>query len=279
MANEVIEQTAGTDWVTVTTVDSSQTEKMMASIHQMIDEYMPENTIGESWSSMGYTGMNYGPIKYGRRNLTEGILIVSGGFTDKVMIDWEMPFDRITRLDLQVSIGLRDPNPSVAYDLRNELRNLPESSRTGKLWTYHSSPSGDTINIGKRGRDKYLRLYDKSLDMGHSETGHIWRYEVEFRGNTAKRACMDYYRAGDRYRWIAGVVFAEFKRRNINPLYKVNVPISAMEAAIEVTTPDQKIQWLERCVTPVVTQLINLGYEAQVIHSLKLSGIYRQDGV
>jgi len=250
---------------------------MLASVHEMIAQYLPHDAIGQAWSSMGYTGMNYGAIKYGRRAFNEAILIVSGAFTEKVMIDWEMPFDRITRLDLQVTIGLREPNPEVAYNLRNELRNLPSSNRTGKLWTYHSSTTGDTINVGKRGSDKYLRLYDKSVDMGHEDTGHCWRYEVEFRGETAKKVCHDYYRAGDRYRWIAGIVFAEFQRRGIKPLYKVNVPISAMETAIKVTTPDTKIQWLERCVTPVVTQLINLGYEAQVIHSLKLSGIYRQE--
>ena len=78
-----------------------------------------------------------------------------------------------------------------------------------------------------------------------------------------------------RYARIARMVWDEFERKQVQPLFDPSVGMVAMETGTKVSTPDTKLGWLERCVAPVVTQLVALGYEEQVLTSLKLRGIVK----
>lgn len=267
---------AGLDWLTVTSVTGDGTDSLLDTARKIVSEKFPDDALPKPWISMGYTGANYGPMKYGRRGIEEAILILSGDLAEEVSRMVTVPHERVTRADFQVTVALVEPDPMVAARVHRTQSDLTVQGESGKLWTYISSYSGDTISFGKRGSARYLRLYDKSHEFKPLERGSAWRYELELRGNTAKEGVRQYNESSQRQEWIASQVFQAFVRSGVPPVFKADAQISAIEVKYEVTTIDAKLGWLARCVAPVVTQLINLGYEEQVLNSIKLSGVYRE---
>ena len=265
----------GLDWLTVTEVEGSASETLIDTVRDIVYKHMPDDVIPKDWSAMGYKGQNYGQLKYGRRKADEAILILSGSLAEQVGVTYHIPSKRVTRADFQVTVAPSVPDPEVARRLHTEHLSLTTPRNEGKLWTYISSTTGDTFSLGKRGSNRYLRLYDKSKDMQPCDRGTYWRYEVEFKGQTAKTAMDLLNQATDRYTFIGSQVFQAFERRGVIPSYNIDTTIDMIEVSQAVTTADTKLRWLSRCVAPVVTQLINMGYEKQVIASLKLRGVYR----
>jgi len=265
----------GLDWLTVTTVEGSHTDSLIATSRDIVSRMLPENVIPKDWRAMGYVGQNYGQLKFGRRKADESILILSGSLAEEVGVTYHVPPERVTRADFQVTVAPEVPDPNVAHRLHTKHQSLTTATTGSILWTYISSATGDTFSMGKRGRNKYLRLYDKSKDYSPDSPGSYWRYELELKGATAKKGMELLYAADDRYDFIAAQVFNAFEQRGVRPAFSVDTDIVAMEVAQKVTTADTKIAWLSRCVAPVVTQLVNLGYEEQVLKSLRLRGVYR----
>lgn len=267
----------GLDWLTVTTVKGHQSAQMLATIREFVEAEYPLDSIPDDWKGLGYTGQKVGEIKYGRRNVDEAILIMSGKTSDKFSVRFKVPAERVTRCDVQVTIALDRPDSMLAYKLYTDLMRLTKQQKSGKVYKYISSNSGDTLYAGKRSSDVYLRLYDKSRDSGINQLGSIWRYEIEFKRGRAKSVYKAIESSEMRYSAIARLVWDEFRKRGIDPEFDPSHPIVAIETGTKVSTPDSKLGWLERCVAPVVTQLVNLGYEREVIRCLKLRGIYIKD--
>jgi len=184
----------------------------------------------------------------------------------------------VKRLDLQVSVGLRVPDRDLARRLYHDYRRRHHDTANTKPATYMSSITGDTLGIGNRSKEVFLRLYDKSGESKLGELGSIWRYEVEYKRGVAGRVYKELMSAKDKYTYIAGKVYAEYEKRSVEPLFSPDSVEVAMESKYEVTTAETKLAWLERCVAPVVTQLVNLGYEDEVVRNLKRRGVYREAG-
>ena len=266
----------GCDWLTVTTTSGADTSALIQTVREIEYDHLPEDAIPKEWAAMGYKGQNYGPMKFGRRGGEEAIFIVSGDFAENIASEYVLPHDRVTRIDLQVTVALEVADDGVAYRLQSEFSRLQSTAKYAKLWTYHSSPKGDTFAVGSRGSGVYVRLYDKSVDAGFGEAGRAWRYEVEYKGNHAKKVALNLNRTGDRWRYCASQTLAEFTKRGVRPKYSVVTPISAIECGANVTTAGTKLSWLERNVAPVVTQLVHLGYEKEVISAIQLEGVYKK---
>ena len=268
---------SGVDWLTVTTVAGQESARMLETARAFVLEAYPNEALPEAWSAMGYKGQSYGALKYGRRKQDEAILILSSGLADKFGIRFRIPPDRVTRCDLQVTVALDEPDPYVAYKLYQALTRQVENGNLTTRLKYISSGTGDTLYIGSRSSELSLRLYDKSKDYPGMDRGLAWRSEVEYKRGRAKSVYRSIESARARYTRIATHVFDEFQRKGVSPLFDKGEPNVAMETQVKVSTPDTKLSWLERCVAPVVTQLVTLGYEEEVIRSLKLAGVYRRE--
>lgn len=265
----------GLDWLTVTAVSGSQTDAMLATARKYVSEKFPPDALPKKWAAMGYIGQDYGTLKFGRRKAEESILIASGQEADYIGMNFEVPNDRVKRVDLQVTVSLDTPVQDLAFALYRSLTRGDNQTHGSITYKYISSNTGDTLYSGKRSGDTFLRLYDKSLDQNVSELGSLWRYEVEYKRDRAQSAYKAVKSAEARYATIARMVWDEFERRGMQPMYDPGIGMVAMETITKVTTPDTKLAWLERCVAPVITQLVALGYEQQVIDSLKLRGVVK----
>ena len=144
------------------------------------------------------------------------------------------------------------------------------------MWRLVSSATGDTLYHGKRGNSVYMRFYDKSLDLNAAGLGYCWRYEVEYRKKAARNIAKTVAYSKEPYADIASLVWSQFNKAGFPPAYHKGSEIRVMEVGAKYKTPEGQVRWLERNVAPVITQLVSLGYEEQVIYSLGLQDALRQ---
>lgn len=273
---------AGVDWITVTETNGDATDDLLAVAYDIKQNHIPKDVIPSTWGMSGYSGQQYGQLKTGTRGDGEGILIMSGALAREAYPPLVMDWDRVTRIDLQVTVGLHHQDDRIARRYHRELQDLGDSKKSGKIWKYISSPSGDTLYFGKRTHNRYLRFYDKSCDYGMSEPGWAWRYEVEYKKNEARRIAKTVSYMKDPYVEISSLVWQAFKSVNFEPMYNSKNRVSVMDVGLSYKTPTSQLKWLEKCVSPVVMQLMTLGYEQAVIDSLGLKSTIRKvkkDGV
>lgn len=265
----------GPDWMTLTAKGEAQCTLLMFVYSGILENDMPKDTIEEDWFFQGYRGKSAGPIKCGVRGKDEAVMIISG----QSATDWlelvRHHTGNVTRLDLQITLDLGKPEPGLAHRAYKLLEEMQVCGARQRTLRYMSSPTGDTLYVGSRKSAVMLRLYDKGNDLSLAELGRYWRYEVEFKRDSAKRAWSRLIASGDSQDWTANQVIAEYRKRGL----KVAVPNSRSVAVIEtgarVSTAEGKLAWLQKCVAPVVVQLLNLGYEEQVLVALKLNHIYK----
>jgi len=276
MTNERTIISSGVDWITSTEVQGAGVDDLMAIAFDIKQANFPNDIIEKPWSAMGYSGKTYGPMSIGTRGDSEAIMIISGDLARIVYPGIPLNWERVTRIDLQTTVALEKPDDRKAIRHYETQRDLQRERKDGKMWSLISSATGDTLYYGKRSHSRYYRFYDKSVDYGMTELGHAWRYEVEYKKDIAKRMAKTVAHMDDPYSEIASVIWGEFDSVNFPPIYNRGDKVNAMEVGVKLKTAEGQLRWLEKCVSPVVGQLMLLGYEDEVLNSLKLQGLARK---
>lgn len=261
---------AGLDWLTITTTEGDRTDDLVILSKTLLDTEEARGGVKSVWAMQGYKGFKCGAVKSGVRKGTEGILVISGDKCHEYSPTLAQGNPHLTRLDLQCTIRLQQPEPLNAYRLYQKLLRLKEEGQIRQSLRYISSESGDTLYIGRRGKSVMLRFYDKSREYSEAQAGQIWRYEVEYGRNTASKAWSRVTMREFDPVWIANIVHTEFEKRKVKPEYLPSNRITAIEIGRKTTDAEGRLNWLVRCVSPVVTQLIASGYDDEVIDALSL---------
>lgn len=264
---------SGTDWITVTEVTGDGVDDLAQIAYEIKQGFIDPQALSQSWQSQGYVGTQCGGLAFGTRGNNEAMMRVSGDLATKAYPAIPIDPKRVTRIDLQVTVALDSRDDRIAIRHYEHLRDLTNSGESDKVYKLISSPTGDTLYLGKRTHNKMLRFYDKSLDYGMGQTGWAWRYEVEYKKQAAKNTAKTVSYMKDPFADIANLVWQDYMSANFAPRYKRTGKITAMEVGTKYVTPEGQVKWLERSVAPVVTQLINMGMEERVIHALKLRDI------
>lgn len=233
---------AGVDWLTVTEVTGAGVDELALIAQDIKQQFFPGNITPERFTQSGYSGVSYGPLKFGTREPEQAIMIISGELAREAYPGIPIVPDRVTRIDLQVTVALRDQDREVALRHHNELRRLTVEEKDDTVWKLISSPTGDTLYLGKRTHARLLRFYDKSLDYKMDETGWAWRYEVEYKKKTAKDIAKTVSYMSDPYADIASIVWADFKKRGFAPSYEATNKVTAMEVGIKYKTPEGTVR-------------------------------------
>lgn len=264
---------SGCDWVTQTAVKPEDSFRLISWANQFVSQ---ENCADEEikpWRGSGYSGYQRGALRAGARKPDEAILVVSGGLADRAVVGLPLASDRVTRLDLQVTVKLKLDNPGVAKHIYAESDGLYSGNGVPPYTKLICSPSGDTVYVGKRTSPVCVRVYDASHKYPGSLMGSHWRLEVEYKQGHAREVYRKLRLAGDPQIFAIGQVCAEVQRKQI-PLPRISGSVvSAIGSKIETTTPERKIEWLRKTVAPCVARLCALGYENTVREALGLREI------
>ena len=265
-------QMAEPDWLTITTVRGKGTSAFTKWASQVIETEAKEGK-KEEWKAMGYKGWRVGEIKAGARAGEEAIAIFSGESAVKYAGRIPLGYFKVTRFDLQITLHVSPGDPTLAHreyaDLgrQNELRKRP---RYIKLI---SSPTGTTLYVGKRTSAIMLRLYDKTHHYEKGKLGMYWRYEVEYKKDAAQRAFDRWNGQQNRCSFTVNQVASEFDKRGVHPGFSKWSKIDAIEVKAKIAGDQERIEWLTKCVAPVVVQLCFNGHTEAVLHSLKLNNV------
>jgi hypothetical protein len=264
----------GCDYITLTAVGEPLCEILFSYAQLIEQELLEEGAIGKEWRAMGYRGFQIGPMRYGARKGDEGILMVSGEDSKTFAPLFKKTDLNITRVDYQVTIELKPPNPAFVYDWYKLFDSSKSVDPTTPYYKYISSPTGDTLYVNKRSGSTQLRMYDKSNDFNASQLGTFIRFEVEYKRQSAEFAYRRWATEEEQGDWVCSIVAAEFKRRGINVVFDDIVAGNAIEKGQIVSTLDGTIGWLERCVSPVIMRLIDAGYKDEVYAVLRLKDLF-----
>lgn len=267
---------SGVDWITITSTEKDLSFELQQWFNTEEERYRDSELLPHPWAAMGYRGTQIGAIKFGIRGLEEAIAIISGDSTDVLCRTIPVAGLNVTRIDLQVTVSLRKARPGLARELYAKMLEEKLDNPQCPSVQLISGVSGDTLYVGTRGGKPFLRIYDKGWSYNETKLGQIWRFEVEYRREQAKLAFARWLAAEDKTTYTIAQVLAEVKKKGIRPRFSSKSEIDAIETKAVAKTVAGQLEWLEKCVSPVLIKLANLGYEEEVISALKLRHLIRR---
>lgn len=166
---------------------------------------------------------------------------------------------KFTRCDLAVDVFLYEKVLGLPRMVKDHYKG------SQRLVLYEST-RGDTVYVGSRESDAYLRIYDKSEEYGLDQ-GRVYRWEVEYKGSAAP-VVVEEVRDGGLAK-IRELVFSEARQKDV-PTPIIEGCRGIKRARASVSSPEAKIAWLEKQVAPTIRWLTALGLEENVRNALQL---------
>lgn len=223
------------------------------------------------WAWQGYIGWSLGTVCWGERG--DGyILRLSGIMADEYFMSSLPTGHNCSRFDINVTIfGRQDidnwitehKEEAIAY--RNTLQNRPFSVR-------HIDTVGDgnTLYLGSRNSERYLRIYNKEKEQANDERwqGAI-RYECEYKEGAARQVLERGRSSDDRRRTLARFMVGTCKDRGITLPMAIS-SIGALNPAHQRLRNDDEssLEWLRIQVAPTVRRLLANGRHDDIMAAL-----------
>ena len=274
----------GFDYLTMTWKDEIR-NTALSNMRNVITwaERRPTNIGGKdftkSWAWQGYVGWQCGQVCIGER--PDGSIV---RLTGKAAHDWAsdgLPAGHnISRLDIAWTVwGISDQSKQIARhsveteDYRKSLR-----SRPYKVRLIDGKGDGDTLYVGTRVSELWLRVYDKERSPnGGNEYKTALRYECECKEQLAQRAYSGCVSNGYSAASCLQVLTGLLARRGVVPLGIGSIrqkPVGI--TPLPVTSLEGSLSWLEKQARPTIARLMREGYEQEVLEALGLSRYFNQ---
>lgn len=261
---------SGPDWVTTTSTDHDTSLHLLSYGTKLLAEADEKGDLTSPWKGLGYLGRQSKNIRVGVRNGNEAIMMASGPNSLHIAENTPSMGSKVTRFDLQVTIAVEPADPTIAAGTYDMLAIANARRLKPRYIKLIRSETGETLYVGKRTNNIMLRLYDKTDAYDTGKLGSYWRYEVEYKGNAAQKAHRKWFESGNRAAMAVSMITSEFSKRGIEPGFHKGSRMNAIAIGATASTAETKIDWLIRCVSPVVVQLCMSGYEDQVLRALNL---------
>ena len=102
-----------------------------------------------------------------------------------------------TRIDF--ALDLYDPGITIGdiYEQIMDGRITVPTRTVTRIQAHSGSATGETLYIGSRTSERYLRIYDKGVEQNSAPSGQWLRIELEVKGKRAKLAFVDLLRYGE----------------------------------------------------------------------------------
>lgn len=261
---------AGCDWLTATARRVAANEPFHELGMMLLEEEAESGNDIRQWKWMGYHGRATNSLRVGVRR-DSWLLSLS---SEVARSHWREVYalaDNVSRLDVQATVELDQAHPSIVRELHGEA--TAQRRRTGRPTNYtllSSTISGDTLYVGQRSSDRYLRCYDKGVESRCAPAGKLLRYECEFKRGPARAVASSMYQSPEDTAYATGVISEHFLRRGLR------VPSSCEEGRWDASslTPadvDRKLLWLGRAIAPTVRFLLDRGRSQDVLRALGLA--------
>lgn len=269
----------GIDYITATTTAKQSDTSLDSFGRYLVDEETKSGAKARPWKWSGYYGRTSGAATYGRRPDTA--IVRLSGHTAKE--NWEQVVHlstNVSRLDLQVTVwSNRQPSERLKRHV-TELKRVAHGGGRPPNFKFICAPSGvETIMVGSRASDIYLRAYDKAAESGLPEWLGCVRYEAELKRFIAKARAEQLSMCEFPERAIAATVDKMFRARKFRndwaPQTAViiadDLPGYSRSLLANHSAAGRSTMWLRNCVKPTVDRLVQAGKLDDVLQALGLT--------
>lgn len=271
MKLEVVQQTVGVDYLTVTATKNHSSAKLARTCHDLCEALKKDGSVSRPWKFQGYTGQSLDFFNYGT-GPNGAICMVAGPAAYLYLEPLVDAAGKVTRIDFQVTVMLSEPYTLLGENHWWQVRNNAKKQGAAKKFRkIQGSDGGYTLYVGSRQSGRMLRIYDKGVQSGELAPGLLWRYEVELKKPYAVPATSELVEFPNRGQYILGVIYHHCGINGIVPVSNYDDKEIEIEKQVKITTPAAKLNWLSTSVKPTVAYLSSLGYNDQVLKALGLS--------
>jgi len=259
---------AGIDWVTYI----GRSDAAAAAVIKVANELAEERTTPldkrSQFNVCGYQGWKQGAVRLGHRGRS-ALVQLSGAVASECWTRLVQCGGQPTRLDVQITAQPSTPQPRFGQRF---LRPLTPRTRESRLPQTRSGLWKDSTGsflgtVGRRTNDRYLRVYDKGIELGTHPPGALWRTELEAKGRRASVLWKQLQEASDVRKWCFDSLAASWKRSGYS------WGLEGHSASYELPTlgsdpvPDAErlAKWLQTSVRPAVARLLSAYSPEQVI--------------
>ena len=225
------------------------------------------------WRFKGYVGRKCGQLSYGERE--DGvILMASGKLASDVWLDTVPLAERVTRIDLAVTIEIAKADPELAQMCYDWIKSN-HSLKPNLSYSFITNiKRGDTLYIGRRTSPLFGRLYDKGAEGGDMPMGKLWRYEIEIKKPISTPLAHSLVTEVNPSDWIKSYVYKWFEERQVPPLFNKGKNYAPLEIEATVSDDDRTIKWLTDQVKPALVKLAKKGKFNEAVDALGLPGMF-----
>lgn len=268
--------TSGTcDYLTVTAKHGTQEQASLFAIYDALKFGDDTSGLDEKPArALGYVGTKIGTLFVGQ-NTDGAMLRVSGELANPAaaMLGWLPGQHHITRVDFQLTWG-------YGHDMDEWFAQLADTIREAQAQQEKHTPSqvrhirsfgkGDTVSVGARSSEVYIRVYDKSREQMSDTSEGLVRYEVELKGARALQAVQLLVAGKDYNRTVFEVVDYWMHQKLVPTPWGYEVSYLWPEVGRPETDAERKLRWLESHVRSSVTYLCLKGHRQLVLEALGL---------
>lgn len=260
----------GVDWLTVTTDDRHNGMRLASRATALFRKELLAGFWKKPWGMAGYTGFCAGSVQLGER---EGSCLVRvGGHVARD--NWRELYqfsDNCSRLDLQVTVvtGV-PPTTTIHKHYKHAKKARVGNAGAPALSLFSSSDGSCTLYLGKRVSDRFGRIYDKGSESGLECWRGALRYEVEFKGDIARREAARLFSCSSQDPEIISRVSTYFVDRHCPPALVTLVSASSRWPT-RVSDIRKSLAWMKDCCGPTVRKLMASGMDQELLSSLGIA--------
>jgi DNA relaxase NicK len=265
---------AGVDWLTCTAPRRDEEKPLYMLALELIESEKAAGNEVKKFSLAGYHGYGSGGARYGVRQ-DSVILQLSG---ECARSQWRRAKEQarnVSRLDVQVTVAFESPQPYIIKTLHNDsLQHKSVNGRPSNRTLITSTMTGDTLMIGKRQSDVYLRAYDKGIESKCAPVGVLLRYEAEFKRERCARTAARLSTCEDEATHSAALIHTAFVRQGVRVASETR-QWQWDSLSLPRSSTEQKLLWLRSAVRPSIAFLLSRVGRDEVLSAL---GLLNEDG-
>lgn len=266
----------GIDYITATSRSTAPITGLYAFGTHLIREQVQKGCKLRKTRALGYVGSSAGSCQVGIRH--DGCIVRLS--SEVAREHWNQTADlsdNVTRLDLQLTELPRDGPSARLRDIwRARGRRVKGMGRPSKFKAIMGEGGIETIMVGSRASERYMRIYDKGKESKMQQYQGALRWELEMKHDLA-RAFVEYLvRREDQEAQIVAEIakfardranqdvadsdIAEFVRDEINSSQSLDQPATVLKS----------VAFLGVCIKPLILRLWRAGYHQEVLEAIGL---------
>ncbi len=259
------------DWLTCSAWDPVRATHLLKWAIRELEGEADAGNKDRPFRLMGYSGHRCGRLAYGVGE--RGTIVqVSGDPADRAIVRLANVWEHVTRVDLAVTVRPDEPAASLVQQAKAEYVNWqPARGRKPDWRTVSDSRGGNTLYVGERTGDWFLRVYDKGAESRDARYLGSTRYELECKGTPVRDLAARLAGAPDRPSLCQRAVHQYLTEHGIQPPFGADGNRVLSPGLRRRSDADSRLDWVRRQVRPSIEWLVAKGYGPRLREMLDLA--------